>query len=101
MLGNQGQHCLLYIKTNMIFREGIQFYLETITEDPSKYTMAHPKLILSNLKEESICTERVNLLALVGDVYCMFVTFPCGILGQEWYLIVSFLNFSVFLTLKT
>ena len=29
-------------------------------------------------------------LALVGDVYCIFVTFPCGILGQVWYLIVSF-----------
>ena len=25
-----------------------------------------------------------------GDVYCIFVTFPCGILGQVWYLIVSF-----------
>ena len=24
-------------------------------------------------------------LALVGDVYCIFVTFPCGILGQVWY----------------
>ena len=31
-----------------------------------------------------------DLLALVGDVYCIFVTFPCGILGQVWYLIVSF-----------
>ena len=30
------------------------------------------------------------LLAIVGDVYCIFVTFPCGILGQMWYLIVSF-----------
>ena len=29
-------------------------------------------------------------LALVGDVYCIFVTFACGILGQVWYLIVSF-----------
>ena len=30
--------------------------------------------------------------ALVGDVYCIFVTFPCGILRQVWYLylIVSF-----------
>ena len=36
------------------------------------------------------CWERANLLALVGDVYCIFVTFPCGILGQVWYLIVSF-----------
>ena len=28
--------------------------------------------------------------ALVGDVYCICVTFPCGILGKVWYLIVSF-----------
>ena len=33
------------------------------------------------------CWERADLLALVGDVYCIFVTFPC--VGQEWYLIVS------------
>ena len=31
-----------------------------------------------------------DLFALVGDVYCIFVTFPCGILGQVWYLIVPF-----------
>ena len=24
----------------------------------------------------------------VCDVYCVFVTFPCGVLGQVWYLIV-------------
>ena len=36
------------------------------------------------------CWERADLLALVGDVNCTFVTFPCGILGQVWYLIVSF-----------
>ena len=36
------------------------------------------------------CWERADLLALVGDVYCIFVTFPYGILGQVWYLIVSF-----------
>ena len=36
------------------------------------------------------CWERADLLALVGDVYCIFVTFPCGILGQVWILIVSF-----------
>ena len=34
--------------------------------------------------------ERAGLLSLVGDVYCIFVTFPCGILGQMWYLIVLF-----------
>ena len=27
--------------------------------------------------------------SLVCDVLCVFVTFPCGILGQVWYLIVS------------
>ena len=36
------------------------------------------------------CWERADLLALVGDVYCTFVTFPCDILGQVWYLIVWF-----------
>ena len=36
-----------------------------------------------------ICWERADLLDLV-DVYCVFVTFPCGILGQVWFLIVSF-----------
>ena len=29
------------------------------------------------------------ILALVCDVYCNFVTFSFGILGQAWYLIVS------------
>ena len=28
-----------------------------------------------------------------------FITFPCGILGQVWYLIYRFLIFAVFLTL--
>ena len=32
---------------------------------------------------------RPDLLALVCDVYCNFDTFPFGILGQVWYLIVS------------
>ena len=36
------------------------------------------------------CWERADLFALVGDVYCIVLTFPCGILGQVWYLIVSF-----------
>ena len=34
--------------------------------------------------------EETDLLAPVGDVYCIFVTYPCGILSQMWYLIVSF-----------
>ena len=37
------------------------------------------------------CWDWADLLALVGEVYCVFfVTFPCGILGQVWYLIVLF-----------
>ena len=39
------------------------------------------------------CWERVDFLALVGDVYCIFVICQCGILGQVWYLIVSFPDF--------
>ena len=35
------------------------------------------------------CWERADLLALVGDVNCIFCFFLCGILGQVWYLIVS------------
>ena len=38
----------------------------------------------------AIYWERADLSALVGDVYCVFVTFPCGILGQVWHLILSF-----------
>ena len=36
------------------------------------------------------CWERADLLDFVGNVYCIFVTLPCGILGQVWYMIVSF-----------
>ena len=36
------------------------------------------------------CWERTDLLALVGDIYCIFFTFQCCILDQVWYLIVSF-----------
>ena len=34
------------------------------------------------------------------NVYCILRTFPCGILGQVWYLIVSFPDLRVFLTFK-
>ena len=40
------------------------------------------------------CLKRADLLALVGNVYCIFVTFQCGILGQMWYLIESFPDLS-------
>ena len=35
------------------------------------------------------CWKRADLLALVCDVYCVFVTYSYGIRGQVWYLIVS------------
>ena len=44
------------------------------------------------------CWERADFLALDGDVYSIFDTFPCGILGQVWYLIVAFSIFASFLT---
>ena len=34
--------------------------------------------------------ERAGLLALICDVYCNCVTFPFCILGQVWYLVISF-----------
>ena len=36
------------------------------------------------------CWEGADLLALVRDVYCVLVTISSGILGQVWYLIVSY-----------
>ena len=38
------------------------------------------------------CWEWADLLALVCDVICGCVTFPCGILGQVRYLMVSILD---------
>ena len=38
------------------------------------------------------CRERADLLALVGGVYCIVITFPCGILGQVGYLIVCIVS---------
>ena len=36
------------------------------------------------------CWERANLLDFLYVMFsCVFVTFPCGVLGQVWYLIVS------------
>ena len=36
------------------------------------------------------CWERADLLALLCVIFsCVFVTFPYGVLGQVWYLILS------------
>ena len=40
------------------------------------------------------CWERVDFFALVLMLNCVIVTFPFGILGQVWYLIVSIPYFS-------
>ena len=40
------------------------------------------------------CWERAGLLALLCLIFCVFVTFPCGVLGQVWYLIVLIPDFS-------
>ena len=53
----------------------------------------------SGLRVQSSSIIRADLLALVGDVYCNFVTFSCGILGQVWYFIVSFPDICRLLTL--
>ena len=34
--------------------------------------------------------------SLVCDVFLCFVTFPCGVLGQVWYLIVSISDLYLF-----
>ena len=47
------------------------------------------------------CWERADLLALVGDVYCIIVTFPCGVQGQVWYSILSFPDFCRLLYFST
>ena len=47
-----------------IFGEKIQYFLKTITCDPSiyihVYAMDHPYLPVSNIMENSICTTRIN-----------------------------------------
>ena len=47
------------------------------------------------------CWEKADLLALVCDLYCDFVSFPFCILGQVWYLIYQFLILAVFRTFFT
>ena len=47
------------------------------------------------------CWERVDLLALLYVFACVFVTFPCGVLGQAWYLIVSITDISLLTYFET
>ena len=44
------------------------------------------------------CGERAGLLAFLYVMFsCVMVTFPCVVLGQVWYLIVSIPDFTFFL----
>ena len=43
------------------------------------------------------CWERANLLALLYVMFsCVFVIFPCCVLGQVWYFIVSIPDLCLF-----
>ena len=42
----------------------------------------------------------LNFWLLFVMSYCDFVTFPCGILGQVWYLIVLIADLCLLLTLS-
>ena len=45
------------------------------------------------------CWEMADLLALIGDVNCILITFPCGIPSQVWYVFdcISFSSLPSFL----
>ena len=44
------------------------------------------------------CWERAGLLALLYVLFsCVIVTFPCVVLGQAWYMIVSIPEFCILL----
>ena len=46
------------------------------------------------------CWERVDLLALLCVIFpCVFATFPYGVSGQVWYLIVSIPDYCLLLYL--
>ena len=45
--------------------------------------------LVSSLQPNITCWEKANLLAVLVVMFsCVFVTFPCGALGQMWYLVV-------------
>ena len=55
------------------------------------FLSAHCSLVVT-------CGEIANLMALLCVVFhCVFVPFPCGVLGQLWYLIYRFLIFAYLL----
>ena len=71
-----------------IFCESFVFFVSCVSH---AFESVHCCLVVT-------CWEMADLLTLVVDVYCIFVTLPCGILGQVWYLIVLFPDLCRFLT---
>ena len=67
--------------TGVVFHQRRQWYVG--------HTSLYPCIVVT-------CWERADLVALVGDVCCIVVTFPSDILGQVWYLIISFPDPSYF-----
>ena len=68
---HQEQHYLL--DENDIQGKKHNFYLKSITCDPSIYIMGYPKFIVSSQKEESISAYRVYYL-LLGIFPCFFLS---------------------------
>ena len=46
------------------------------------FLSVHSRLVVN-------CWKRAKLLALLYKIFCVFVTFPCDVLGQVWCLIAS------------
>ena len=57
---HRGLHCLL--RQNLSSEKRIQYFLETVTCDPSIYTMVHPDLTVSNFMENSIVLKRAKTI---------------------------------------
>ena len=70
---------LLTVPKRYFFCESLVFLVSCVSH---AFASVHCCLVVT-------CWEMADLLALVGDVYCINVTFPYGILDKVWYFIVS------------
>ena len=69
---------------------GLRIAAFSIISHEQTYFFCGSFVLLSCFRASVHCCLMATCLALVCDVYCVFVIFPCGIRGQVWYLIVSF-----------
>ena len=80
MLKPSSKNILLTVQRRCFFRGSFLLFMFCICH---AFLSVHCSLVIT-------CWERAYLLALLCVMfYCVFVTFPCGVLGQVWYLIVS------------